>query len=216
MKKGAQLAISVAVLGALITPLVVYVATFGVHLSASHSRWAEFGTLLAGIYSPIAAFLALLVLAGQVASQNHFNKHQIDYSYLQNARADVHFYLETLSTALQKHEPAANVPLGDVLVSLFAKREKAQLLLAQHPADLARIKNADDRLWGLWGAVYNVLRGVKATDDYQYTLFYSSTKQKCIALFGYAVCDALDNYHFAATQGRVEVSYEFSPSLSGA
>jgi hypothetical protein len=216
MKKSVQVATTLVALAALVAPLVVYVSTFGIHLSPSHGRWAEFGALLAGIYSPVAAFLALLVLARQVASQNHFNKHQIDYSYLQNARADLHFYLDTLHNALSKHEVSANVPLSSVLVSLFAKRNKSQLLAPLHPADLERIKNADDRLWGLWGAVYNVLRGVKAVDHYQYTLFYSSTKEKCIALFGYAVCDALDNYHFAVTQGRVEVSYEFSLSLSGA
>jgi hypothetical protein len=53
--------ILVAVLAVLVSPLIVYMAVFGVSISHDHTRWGEMGSAMSGIYSPILALLALLM-----------------------------------------------------------------------------------------------------------------------------------------------------------
>ena len=54
-----------------LTPVLVYVATFGASLSRSHSIWSEFGSVMSGIYAPIIAMTTLLVLLAQLGLQNN-------------------------------------------------------------------------------------------------------------------------------------------------
>lgn len=194
---------------ALLAPLALYIATFGTNLSQAHSRWSELGDFIGGIYAPIAAFLALAIIAGQLSSQVHFNKHQIDQSFLNNSRADLHFYIDQLEKVLLKHEQVANVPLSHALVSMFGSRTHEQLKSAIYTKDVRRIGMADSRISGIWGAIYAIFSALKATDDTEFNLVYTSSKQKCIAIFGYALCDALDNFHFVSCQYPKDFPYEF-------
>ena len=63
---------------AIISPVAVYVYTFGKELSNDHSRWAEMGAAMSGIYSPLIALLALAVLSFQLVAQRYLNKHILD------------------------------------------------------------------------------------------------------------------------------------------
>lgn len=193
----------------LLAPIAFYVATFGTHLSHDHARWSELGSFIGGIYAPIAAFFTLAIIAGQLSSQVHFNKHQIDQSFLNNSRADLHFYIDQLEIILLKHEKISNAPLSHALVSMFGSRTHEQLKGAICAKDVKRIGMTDNRISGVWGAIYAIFSGLKASNETDYSLVYVSSKQKCIAIFGYAICDALDNFHFAAGQYPADFPYEF-------
>lgn len=201
--------VALVVLALLIAPVAFYALTFGSTISASHIRWAEMGAFVGGIYAPIAAILTLSVLAAQLTSQVHFNKHNIDHTFLSNARSDLHFYIDQLDKILQKHEQIANVPLAHALVSMFGSRTHVQLKGAIHSTDAKRIGMTETRISGMWGAIYSILAGLKACDEADYSLVYSNAKQKCIAVFGYALCDALDNYHYVVCDYPESFSYEF-------
>jgi len=199
----------VAVVAALAAPTILYAIRFGGHLSSEHVRWSEFGAYVGGIYAPIAAFITLLIVSRQLSSQVEFNKHQIDQSFLANARADLHYYVEQLRQISSKNEQLANVPLGHVLVTMFSSKSHSELREAIHTTNVRRISMTDDRVVALWGAVYTVFRGLRAVSETDCELVYSSSKQKCIATLGYALCDALDNLHYVAARYPDAFQYEF-------
>jgi hypothetical protein len=203
------IAAGIGVLALLAAPVLLYVLTFHGSISDQHIRWAEFGAYAGGIYAPFAAFLTLLIISRQLSSQTEFNKHQSDQSFLANARADLHFYLDQLRQTLNTHEKLANVPLSHVLVTMFGSKSHEQLHGGTHGTDARRITMSDDRLSALWGAVYTIFEGLRAVDEPEYRNVFASSKQKCIAMLGYAVCDALDNHHFVACNYPVGFRYEF-------
>lgn len=201
---------SVALL--LLIPLVVYISVFGVTLSHDHGRWGEMGSAMSGIYSPMLAFLALLVVYGQLKSQNRFQEHEIDQRYVEQNRADIHFYLEQLDRALQAKDPnGATVRQMLHDCSLFndealfddPKRiELAQGINRQYP-----------QLLGVWGAIYPVWVGLDSQKRFPYLHNAGTALQKMIAVASFETCVALDQYHRTLTQGRVKFPYQFSPLL---
>ncbi|WP_165924866.1 hypothetical protein [Lysobacter sp. N42] len=203
------MAAAIGVVALLAAPVVLYALNFHGSISTQHIRWAEFGAYVGGIYAPFAAFLTLLIISGQLSSQVGFNKHQIDQSFLANARADLHFYLDQLHQTLNRHEKLANVPLGHVLVTMFSSKSHEQLRTGEHRTNARRVTMSDDRISALWGAVYTIFEGLRAVDEPEYRNVLSSSKQKCIAMLGYAVCDALDNHHYVACDYPAEFRYEF-------
>jgi hypothetical protein len=82
----------VALTAILAAPIVIYINKFGFKISNDHTRWAEMGSAMSGIYGPILAWLAFGVLILQVRMQSESNKHMLDQAYVQNAREDVDFY----------------------------------------------------------------------------------------------------------------------------
>ncbi len=200
---------AIATLGLLISPVLVYMFRFGGSLSAEHTRWSEFGAYVGGIYAPVAAFITLLIISGQLSSQVAFNKHQIDQSFLANAKTDLHFYLEQLHKISVRHEKLANVPLGHVLTTMFGSKSHQELRGGVHSKDVRRIGMTDDRICALWGAIYSIFQGLRVVPETDYELVYSSSKQKCIAMLGYALCDALDNFHYVACDYPDAFTYEF-------
>lgn len=200
---------AIGVVALLVAPVVLYTLNFRGPLSTLHIRWAEFGAYVGGIYAPFAALLTLLIISGQLSSQVGFNKHQIDQSFLANAREDLHFYLNQLHQTLDKHEELANVPLGYVLVTMFGSKSHEQLRAGTQHTDAQRITMSDDRISALWDAVYTIFAGLRAVDETAYRSVSSSSKLKCIAVLGYAVCDALDNHHYVACGYPAEFRYEF-------
>ena len=200
---------AIAVFGLLASPVFLYMSRFGGFLSADHIRWSEFGAYVGGIYAPVAAFITLLIISGQLSSQVAFNKHQIDQSFLANAKADLHFYLEQLHSISARHEKIANVPLGHVLITMFGSKSHQDLRGGVHSKDVRRVGMTDDRICALWGAIYSIFKGLRTVAEADYELVYSSSKQKCIAMLGYALCDALDNFHYVSCDYPDDFVYDF-------
>lgn len=202
--------LALLLLAALIAPIVLYIATFGTSLSDTHSRWSEAGDFIGGVYAPIVALLTLAIIVTQFLSQVHFNKHQIDQSFLSNAKSDLHYYIDQLDNVLRRHEQISNVPLGHVLVTMYSAKTIEELKGAIPAKDVQRIAMSDGRISAMWGAIYTIFAGLESCKETDYELVYASSKQKCIAVFGYALCDALDNYHYVACNYPANFPYEFS------
>ncbi|MCE7553618.1 hypothetical protein [Aliivibrio fischeri] len=57
-------------------PIGLYTLTFGVGLWSEHSKWAEMGSALAGVYSPILALATIIILYMQFSLQQTMHKKQ--------------------------------------------------------------------------------------------------------------------------------------------
>lgn len=202
--------LALLLLVALIAPIILYIATFGTSLSHIHSRWSEAGDFIGGVYAPIVALLTLVIIVGQLFSQIHFNKHQIDQSFLNNSKSDLHYYIEQLDNVLRRHEQMSNVPLGHTLINIYSAKTIDELKRDMPAKDVKRITNSDNRICAMWGAIYTIFAGLKSCNETDYELVYKSSKQKCRAVFGDALCEALDNYHFVACNYPSDFPYEFS------
>jgi hypothetical protein len=193
-------------------PVCVYVFTFGFTLSTEHTRWAEFGSALAGIYAPIVAVSTLAVLFVQVALQKQINNHQYDQAHFQQARADIEFYATRLAIDLEA-QLLPGQSLRTVLNGSFQSPLTENLDDENLRAQAANIDANAPSAFGLWNAVYPILEGLSGGRTVTYDMTLGSSIQKLIAMLGFGTCVALDNYHRIRSEGRLKISYRFSPLL---
>jgi uncharacterized membrane protein len=187
----------------LLVPVVVYIHTFGFTITSNHVRWSEMGSAMAGIYTPILTVLTLLVLLAQVGLQEKMNRHTFDHAFVQDARSDVHFYLDQIAKELGRIYEDGR-PIGPTLIEAFSYSTNPQLLAAPL-CDIAKALNKKQPgLLASWSAFYSVLAGVGVHDWHPYKNAHIGAKQKAIAILSYAGCAALDNYAFAASEGRLK------------
>ncbi|MDP8568269.1 hypothetical protein [Methylophilus aquaticus] len=197
----------------LLFPIGVYVYNFGFVILDDHQRWAEMGSAMSGIYGPILTILTLLVLIFQLNLQEKLNRHTYDQAYVQEARADINFYLDQLSKAFaSKFEDDKFV--GQVLTDTFAYSTKQELLTSP----LIEIAKALDKhhssLLTSWAAYYSVLAGIGVHQRYPYENAHIAARNKAVALFSYAGCAALDNFLFAVSEERLKIPYAFASKLN--
>ena len=189
----------------LASPAILYRLHFGGHLSAKHIRWSEFGAYIGGIYTPVIAILTLLtllIISLQLSTQ-------INHAFLANAKSDLHYYLEQIHSITRNNERVANAQLSHVLISMFGSKSHAELKNGVYINNVRRIGMTDDRVTALWGAIYTIFQGTGSKPEDEYSLFHSTSKQKCIAMLGYELCDALDNFHYVACNYPKDFKYEF-------
>jgi hypothetical protein len=204
----------------LVAPLVMYAHTFGTAITSSHPRWAEFGTAMSGIYSPLLTLLTLAVLVAQVflqrrqtALQHQINEHERDQAYLVQARADIEFYAARVAEALNS-TALPGVSLRAHLHKHFQPSTGAELDSPELRQLAASIHHLLPASFDLWAAVYPILMGMDAGKETMFNLAYVSSYQKLIALLGFESCVALDNFHRARSEGLGGIKYVFSPLLS--
>ena len=85
-----------------ISPVVLYGYQFGIGLWSEHSKWAELGSFLSGVYSPVIALFAFIVLLVQASWQSKINKYQYDISYISANRDVIDYYIEKMEQYLEK------------------------------------------------------------------------------------------------------------------
>lgn len=199
------------VLGALVAPIATYVYIFGSSITDNHSRWAEMGSAMSGIYAPLLAVLTLVVLAAQYNLQRAFNTHSRDRDYVEDARADIHFYLDHLRQALQRPTESGEA-VGVLLIRHFAygSTEAVQSDEFQKSAEL--FNREFPEAVRLWSCVCPILMGLSTQQHFPYNTNYQTAKQKAIALLAFEGCVALDNLCWAATAGQLNFSHKFSAS----
>lgn len=200
--------IIVVVLVLLFPPVVLYVSKFGGDLSQDHSRWAEFGSAIGGIYAPILGFITLVVLIRQLYLQKQMN----DQYYLQQAREDIEFYASQLSNVLDG-SLVDNVPLRAVLHEKFMFCSPENLCSMDMKNIAIDIHRVMPQALDIWAAIYPVLIGLSAVDDSLFKMTLVSSKQKLIALLSFEICVALDNLHFCRTDGKNGFTYIFNQKL---
>lgn len=177
--------------GVLLGPIVVYVHTFGTTLSGEHDRWAEMGSAMSGIYSPILAIIGAVLLARQLVGQEAMNKHYQDRAHIDAAREDLHYYMGELRHLLDKSDHGA----GTVQRTLAyiermddpnERRKRHQALGVLHP-----------QLSAVWGAIYAIVAGLGRPEESAYHLARVISLQKLIATNSMATCIYLDRFYKA-------------------
>ncbi|HHQ4805208.1 hypothetical protein [Aeromonas veronii] len=200
--------IIVVVFVLLFSPVALYVNTFGGDLSQDHSRWAEFGSAIGGIYAPILGFITLVVLICQLSLQKQMN----DQYYLQQAREDIEFYASQLSNILDE-SLVGNVPLRAVLHEKFMFCSPEHLCSMDMKNIAIDIHRVMPQALDIWAAIYPVLIGLSAVDDSLFKMTLASSNQKLVALLSFEICVALDNLHFCRTDGKTGFTYIFNQKL---
>lgn len=193
-------------------PVAVYLWVFGVTISTDHTRWAEFGSAMGGIYAPVIALFTLLVLRRQVLLQAQMNKHQFDQAYLQQARADIEFYSTQMSQVMDSIALPGKT-LRDLLNDRFQPFNIAELDSENLRELAANIHALIPQSLDIWLAIYPIFTGLDSSVDMQYVMTSHSSKQKLIALLSFKSCVALDNLHRVRTEGKFPITYCFSSLL---
>ena len=196
----------------LLAPIAVYVWTFGLSIVGNHTRWSEMGSAMAGIYSPILSILTLVLLFAQVNLQVRMNEHTFDHGFVQDARADLHFYLDQLASELSREFDDGS-EIRTRLIEVFAYSAVEDLADPKVMATAAALNIRYHRLVAVWSAVYAILAGLKANGYAPYSNNYSTAQQKAIAVLSYECCAALDNLTWCACEGRIKFAYLFSAAL---
>jgi hypothetical protein len=201
-------------------PLAMYAYTFGTDVINDHQRWAEFGSFLSGIYSPLLAGITLVVLVAQVALQKRqtllqqqFTDHERDQAYLVQARADIDFYATRMAEALNSIA-LPGVSLRAHLHQHFQPSNAQELDSPALRQMAANIHNIMPPTFDIWAAIYPILMGMKAGKTLMFDLAYVSSSQKLIALLGFDSCVVLDNFHRVRCERQTKIEYTFSPFLS--
>ncbi len=198
-----------AVWGLLLTPIVLYVHTFGPEVSRNHQRWAEMGSAMSGIYGPLLALMAFAVLAYQSMLQQQTTKHMFDQAHIQAANGDIAFYLGKLDSICSKQDPAG-VTVAYRLIDEFGFPPGTDMRDPTALAAAKRFHRDYPQIFTAWMAYQSILSGLQSVDESAYKVTLSSAKQKAIVTLSLGVCMALDQGVWCWCEGRL-----FGPYLFG-
>lgn len=198
-----------AVWALLLSPVVVYTRTFGDTLSHDHSRWAEMGSAMSGIYGPILAVLGFAVLALQLQLQQQQTKHMYDQTYIQSANDNIAFYLSKLEMALDA-VMADGRTVGNRLQAEFQWATVAQLRTPEFLAVAKAITTSHPQAYAAWVAYQNVLSGLRSNDESVYKVSANSALEKANVAVSFAMGVTLDHYVWCRCEGRLNGPYLFS------
>ncbi|HJV68879.1 hypothetical protein, partial [Ideonella sp.] len=168
--------VTLLVIVALLTPIAVYVWTFGTELSHDHSRWSEMGSAMSGIYTPILTLLTLAVLVAQVQLQASMNRHTFDQSFVQESRDRISFSLQQLAAELSREFDDGS-EIKTMLIGAFAYAN-ADTLGQPKVVEIAQALNRrHHRLFALWSEFYSAMAGLRAHDYHPYSTAFTAMKQ---------------------------------------
>jgi hypothetical protein len=177
------------------------------------------GSAMSGIYGPILAVLAFFVLLMQVRLQrqtaqleHQTTKHMYDQAYIQDARADVDFYLTRLADVLDKPVINGRTP-RTILHNEFAYSPIERLTSAELRQFADRVETMVPQLQAIWSAFYSIMAGLGTTGQFPFELQLTSAHQKAVALISFTTCAALDHYLFCKVGNHVRYPYKFSTIL---
>lgn len=197
---------------ALAAPAVTYVVTFGLSVTDNHARWAEMGSAMSGLYTPILSLLTLAVLVAQVRSQVQMNTHHFDQTYIQEARADIEYYLTQLDLELSKRLPDG-ATVHQLLNSSFAYSRLADLRSDEARQMAKNLNRQFPRIFSVWSAMYSIFAGLSSQKHYPYKSNFVAAKQKAIAIISFETCVALDQYVWCASEENLKYPFQFSREL---
>lgn len=160
-----------------VAPVFVYAMTFGWHLSDSHQRWSEFGSFIAGVYAPIVAIATLAVLLMQVVLQRAVNTHQFDQAHIQQARADMEFYVVRLAEALDSKLAVGNT-VREILHAHFQPSTRGELGSPRLRLLATKVDREAPRIMGLLFGIFPVLIGLRSARDKTFEMNHTSALQK--------------------------------------
>lgn len=176
-------------------PLVLYVKTFGGNLSDDHTRWSGFGDFLTGIYSPLIAFLAYLVLVRQSNNQFEMDKYHYDTSFISRSVSDIDYYLAKIEPIIDSFYETSGQQPCCVALAKVVNQKTFTIEEMKSPEFKVLVNNFIDenrKLCVLWDAMLTNYGGLIHIDEIPYMRASSSTLLKTQALLSNYVCRTLD------------------------
>lgn len=189
-------------------PIVLYLYQFGFTLSSDHKVWAEFGSLMSGIYSPIIAFIALLVLVNQSRIQLSMDKHQHDHTYIERNRNDLDFYINRLESYIDKRYDD-NLTIKQYMLLNFSPLSNDELLQERTKKKIKEFTLAHPQIIDIWLAIYPILSGLDRVKEYPYIHSFESSKLRISSCLYFGTCVALDNIYFSITNDLGKGKYYY-------
>ena len=202
-----KIAITLAFL-ILCSPIMLYVYQFGFTFSTSHQRWAEFGSAMSGIYSPIIAFVVLMVLIGQSKAHISINKHQIDQTYIQENRKDLDFYIDKLEAYLSQSYDK-KFTIREYLEAHFLNLSNDKLLNPSKVEVAKRFHQTHPKVFDIWLAVYPILIGLSSQKEFPYEHNFKSSQLRITSSLTLATCVAIDCFYFCLSNDIQKGKYFF-------
>jgi hypothetical protein len=192
----------------LFLPIIIYVYQFSFTLSTDHQRWAEFGSVMSGIYSPIIAFVALFVLIGQSKAQTSMNKHHYDQTYIQENRKDLDYYINKLENYLdQSYDEKSTI--AQYLEAHYLNLSNDELL-SESRLELANVfTKKHPKILNIWLAVNPILMGLSSQKEFPYEHNFTSSKLRITSSLTLSTCIAIDCFYFCITNDLQKKNYFF-------
>lgn len=200
----------VAILAAIfVTPPIVYILKFGMTITANHSRWAEFGSAMSGIYAPLLGALTLVVLGFQVSLQRTLTHHQQAQDFITTNNEALDSHLKKLAETLNRG--AYKSTNADILKDMMADNKGDMEELAGEATHFAK---EFPNIFVGWAAISSILWILKMHPHSMYQHAHSTSKLKIQSYFDHELCVALDSFHSLLSNGGSNIKYEFNEKLN--
>jgi hypothetical protein len=177
----------------LVSPIAIYVGQFGIGVWGSHSAWAEMGSAIGGIYTPILTLMMLIVISRQVDLQQVVITNSESTKKMQQFHDDFLYYLSHLENLLAKHEGKY---LDNYLkqINVLADNE----LQEEIPPN--NFQNLD--LTTSWHAVTNQLFSFRNSNEKLFQDAASSKEHYILITLGIEKCVSLDKFLVQFNKGK--------------
>ena len=221
----------------LVLPAGTYALKVGGTLSSDPKDWELAGTALSGIYGIILAGLTFTVLVRQLALQKRTTElqerttqlqsettaHMLAQTFVQDARADIQFFLNELEKLLDQDVVIRESPISTItprnFLSKYFERASAVQLAGTEPIpdtdvnlkDLAMWLNLKcPRLQATWSGIYTLYYGLENNAIRPFDMLLVTSKQRTIAKIEMPMCIALDHYLYSFTRDGGSYPYQYS------
>jgi len=192
----------------LLLPISLYIYQFGISISTEHSRWSEFGSILSGIYSPLIALVALLILAIQLLIQRAMSKHQHDQAFITSAREDINFYIGKLEAYLAKEKDGTSIKeYIDTHFRFLYPVELANQEVIEH---IQSFNKEHQYIFDIWLAIYPILKGLETSESYPYEHNFEAAKLRVSSCLSFGTCVAIDNIYYVISKNTANGKYYYT------
>ncbi|HCZ9035097.1 TPA: hypothetical protein O4F91_001697 [Vibrio alginolyticus] len=176
-----------------------------------HDDWANMGSALGGIYSPLIALLAFAVIFAQARVQLLSEQHSRDMVFIHDTKEDFNFYIERLDSALnQKLE--GEITVSQLLVS-FLDAVPDEKLLSDDCIKLCQQFDVNyQKVWGLWCGITPLLRGLESQSHFPYQHNFIGLKLRAVSLLSSPTCRCLDKLDYVLSKGTSNQPYYWERS----
>jgi hypothetical protein len=169
----------------LVSPIAFYLGQFGIGVWSSHSAWAEMGSAIGGIYTPILTLMMLIVISRQVDLQQVVISNSESTIKMQQFHDDFLYYLSHLENLLAKHE-------GKHLDNYLKKINSLNDNDLQKEIPPKNFQNID--LSASWHAVTNQLFSFRNSNEKLLLDAVSSKEHYILITLGIEKCVSLDKF----------------------
>lgn len=172
-------------------PIIFYISKFGVGLWDDHQSWAELGSFFSGIYSPIIALIALIILGAQWRAQLNYSRYQTDVETVKMFRSNIDFYLAKLEEEF-RHDSKMGKNLSKHLEEITELMTNQGLENQVTLDSIRELKNKNRLVFELWVSIIPELKGLNSINSPIFGHALTASKLRVAVVLSYNVCVALD------------------------